>query len=116
MDLEQLRANGRKPVRIVEPDRQDPGTRVSRIAIIVDGNTVMDSQVTLRQGDLPTMDELKASLQTAAKGQFQPWQMPTVGLLSAALLEANMKGAIRDAVITVITRSNGGCNIDLDYP
>lgn len=86
---------------------------MSRIRIVVDGNTVMDTEVTLRQGDLPNMDEIKASLTAAAAGTFQPWQLPTVGALSATLLEANMRGATRDTTITVTTR-DGGWTLDCD--
>lgn len=80
---------------------------MARIAIIVNGNTAMDSQVTLRSGDLPPMDTIKASLQNAAGGQFQPWQLPTVGALSAVLLDANLKGHIPDTTITVTTHDSG---------
>lgn len=80
---------------------------MANVRIIIDGNTAMDSEVSIRTGALPTMDELKGSLQKAAGGEFKPWQLPTVGALSAVLLEANMKGAVRDTTITVTTRGNG---------
>lgn len=87
---------------------------MANIKIVVDGNTAMDSNVTLRQGDLPTMDQFRDSLQNAAGGQFQPWQLPTVGALSAILLEANMKGAIRDTTITVTT-DDDGWTLDVEH-
>lgn len=86
---------------------------MSRIRIEVDGQTAMDSNVTLRQGELPNMDTLKASLQSASGGQFQPWQLPTIGALSAVLLEANLKQHIPDTTIAVTTRGNGWC-LDVD--
>lgn len=82
---------------------------MARIAIIVNGTTAMDSQVSLRTGDLPPMDTIKQSLQGAAGGEFQPWQLPTVGALSAILLDANLKGAIPDTTITVTTHDSGWC-------
>jgi hypothetical protein len=80
---------------------------MANIRIIIDNVTAMDSEVTLRQGDLPTMENLRTSLETAAGGQFKPWQLPTVGALSAVLLEANTKGSVRDTTITVTTHANG---------
>lgn len=80
---------------------------MARIAIIVNGTTAMDSEVSLRTGSLPPMDTIKTSLQNAVGGEFQPWQLPTVGALSAILLDANLKGAIPDATITVTTRDRG---------
>ena len=80
---------------------------MARIAIVIDNVTAMDADVTLRQGDLPTMDELKSSLQQAAGGEFKPWLLPTVGALSAVLLEANLKGTVQDTTITVTTRGTG---------
>lgn len=79
---------------------------MANVRIIVDGNTVMDSQVSLRQGDLPTMDELRTSLEKAG-GKFQPWQLPTVGALSTVLLEANLAGTVKNTTITVTTRDTG---------
>lgn len=82
---------------------------MARVQIVIDGTTAMDSEVTLRQGNLPSMDALRSSLQQAASGQFQPWQLPTVGALSAVLLDANAKGHIPNTTITVTTRPNGWC-------
>lgn len=87
---------------------------MAQIRIVIDDTTVMDSDVTLRQGDLPTMDQLRDSLQKSAGGQFQPWQMPVVGALSSVLLEANAKGAVRDTIITVTTRP-GGWALDVEH-
>lgn len=86
---------------------------MAKIRIIINGTTAMDSNVTLRQGDLPNMEGIRASLQNAAGGQFQPWQLPTVGALSATLLEGTTKGALVDTTITVTTRQ-GGWNLDVE--
>lgn len=80
---------------------------MANIRIVIDNVTAMDAEVSLRQGDLPGMEDLRTSLENTAGGQFQPWQLPTVGALSAVLLEANMKGAVQDTTITVTTRADG---------
>jgi hypothetical protein len=87
---------------------------MANVRIIIDGTTAMDSEVSLRTGALPTMDELKGSLQKAAGGEFKPWQLPTVGALSAVLLEGNLKGAIPNTTITVTTR-DGGWTLDVQH-
>jgi hypothetical protein len=88
---------------------------MANVKIIVDGTTAMDAQVSLRQGELPTLPELRTSLEKAAGGKFQPWQMPTLGALSAVLLESNLKGSIPDTTITVTTRK-GGWTLDVEQP
>ena len=80
---------------------------MANVRIIIDSTTVMDSQVTLRQGDLPSMDTLRSQLENAAGGTFKPWLMPTIGTLGAVLLDANLKGAVQDTTITVTTRDTG---------
>ena len=79
---------------------------MSRIAIIIDGNTVMDSQVTLRQGELPNLDDIRKTL-TPANGTFQPWSATIIGTLGAELLIAKAGGTIPNITITVTTRDTG---------
>lgn len=80
---------------------------MANVKVVIDGNTVMDSQVTLRQGELPSMDTLRGQLEQSAGGTFKPWLMPTIGTLGAILLDANLKGAVQDTTITVTTRADG---------
>lgn len=80
---------------------------MARIRIVIDGTTVMNTDVTLRQGGLPSMDDLKQELQKAAGGEVRAWQPIIPGTLGTILLEANLNGAIPDTTIAVTTRPNG---------
>ena len=79
---------------------------MATVRITVDGNTVMDAQVTLTTGDLPPLDQIRQSL-TPANGSFQPWSATVVGALGAELLLAKAKGTMPDIGIDVETSETG---------
>ncbi|MDV7194622.1 hypothetical protein [Mycolicibacterium fortuitum] len=92
---------------------------MARIAIIVNGTTVMDANVSLRSGDLPNIEELLQPLQNSSDGEFKPWLSVTGGVLGMVILESNLKGSVRDTTITVTSRPDGGdripWGISVDY-
>lgn len=86
---------------------------MANVRIIIDGDTVMDANMTLQSGDLPSMTELRQLLEGGQRGQamgldqFRTWSMPTIGALTATLIEANTRGNLPDTTITVTTRGKG---------
>ncbi|MCV7255339.1 MFS transporter [Mycobacterium hackensackense] len=75
--------------------------------MIVDGATVMDADVNPRRGELPGIEELKASLQRGANGQFQPWAVCAIQALALSLQPMLMGKEVGDVTITVTTRQGG---------
>lgn len=85
---------------------------MSQFRIIVDGTTVMDADVNPRRGELPSLDDIKGSLQRAAGGQFQPWAVCTVQALALSLQPMLMGKPATATTITVTTRA-GGWTLDV---
>ena len=85
---------------------------MSHFRMIVDGTTVMDADVNQRRGELPGIEELKASLQRGANGEFQPWSVCAIQALALSLQPIMLGKTIGDVTITVTTRP-GGWTLDV---
>lgn len=76
------------------------------IRIDIDGNTVMNAEVSIRDGALPSLDEIRNSL-TPATGTFQPWSAVALGALGTELHAATARGQIPNITLTVTTSEHG---------
>jgi hypothetical protein len=76
------------------------------IRIDIDGNTVMNAEVSIRTGELPSLDEIRKSL-TPATGTFQPWSAVALGALGTELHAATARGQIPNITLTVTTSEHG---------
>lgn len=76
------------------------------IRIDIDGNTVMNAEVSIRDGELPSLDEIRKSL-TPATGTFQPWSAVALGALGTELHAGSAAGHVPDITLTVTTHKDG---------
>jgi hypothetical protein len=76
------------------------------IRIDIDGNTVMNHEVSIRTGELPSLDEIRKSL-TPATGTFQPWSAVALGALGTELHAGSAAGHVPDITLTVTTHKDG---------
>ncbi|MCV7208409.1 hypothetical protein [Mycolicibacterium canariasense] len=80
---------------------------MSHIKIEVDGNIVMDAEVSPRRGELPSLDDIQGSLKKAAGGTFQPWAVCAIQALALAMQPMLVGKPTGDTTIAVTTRAGG---------
>lgn len=83
---------------------------MSRIRVTVNGDTLMDADVSPRHGDLPDINTLRASLETTAKkagGDFQLWSAAILPIIGLTIAPMSLGRTVPDTTITVETKDDG---------